>query len=507
MVKKILSKGTKFGTQEGSGHIHYVWYPGFAAITSLKEQMGYSFNIVAMVERGNMFTYSYDYADMTRIGKIVFDNQLKDTNYTQKLIKKWKKYKDNFYKICDKIRGTKLKKILDKDLAKLYHDFKEAYLEEYAMPLLTDTVGYFCEIEIQKRLKKFTKKKKKREFNRYLSMLTAPTENSFIGEEKDELMKIANKVIDNKSLRDLFKKDSSIILKKLPKAIKREIQKHAKKYFWIQNNYLRSIVLDEIHFVERIKNHIKDPEKVKQNLKNRKIKFREAAENKEKLMQELKVPYEFKEMIKIVDEHAYWQDMRKRANLVADHWITLFLEEISRRKKILFETLYFITPEEIEMILSEKQVDWKEIELRKKVNATVFTPQKAITYNYSDALLLEKEINSQITISGITDIYGTTANVGKVVGKARILMSPSDFKKLVKGDILVTSMTRPEFVPILSKVSAIVTDEGGLTCHAAIISREMDIPCIVGTKIATKILKDGDLVEVNANHGVVKIRR
>ena len=72
-----------------------------------------------------------------------------------------------------------------------------------------------------------------------------------------------------------------------------------------------------------------------------------------------------------------------------------------------------------------------------------------------------------------------------------------------KDDILVTSMTRPEFVPIMKMAAGIVTDEGGLTCHAAIVSRELGIPCIVGTQIATRSLKDGDRVEVNANHGLI----
>ena len=66
-------------------------------------------------------------------------------------------------------------------------------------------------------------------------------------------------------------------------------------------------------------------------------------------------------------------------------------------------------------------------------------------------------------------------------------------------------MTRPELMPAVKKAKAIVTDEGGITCHAAIISRELKIPCIIGTKIATKILKDGDFVEVDANNGVIRV--
>ncbi|MBI1935587.1 hypothetical protein HYS31_04040 [Candidatus Woesearchaeota archaeon] len=65
-------------------------------------------------------------------------------------------------------------------------------------------------------------------------------------------------------------------------------------------------------------------------------------------------------------------------------------------------------------------------------------------------------------------------------------------------------MTSPWYVPIMEKAAAIVTDEGGITCHAAIISREMSKPCIIGTKFATKVLKNGDLVEVDATKGIIK---
>lgn len=506
MVKTILPKGTKLWMQEISGHTHYIWYAGCAATMYMKKQIGYSYNLMLILEKDNMFTVAYEESDMIRVAKIVYNNQLKDKHYTQKLIKRWEGYVNEFYDLCDKIKKVELKTLSDEDLAEIYHEFKEAYSEEYAMPILADCVGYFCEVEIQKGLKNYLKKiGKEKEFNKHLMILTAPTEDSFIGEEKYELMKIGNKIINNENLMILFKQDSEIILKKLPKSMKKEIEEHAKKYFWIQNSYLRSIVLDEIHFIERIKNHIKNPENVKSAVKKTENQFIEIVKNKEKVMKELNVSFEFKELIKLLDEYAHWQDMRKRANLIADHYVTLFLEEIGRRKNILFETLYFTTPEEIEDLLNGNSLDWDKIELRKKINGTKFTPEKTITYDHSDALLLEKEINLQININGITDVYGTTVNVGKVIAKVKIIMNPGDFEKLEKGDILVTSMTRPEFVPILNKAVAIVTDEGGLTCHAAIISREMDIPCIVGTKIATKILKDNMLIEVNANHGVVKI--
>ncbi len=102
-------------------------------------------------------------------------------------------------------------------------------------------------------------------------------------------------------------------------------------------------------------------------------------------------------------------------------------------------------------------------------------------------------------------IKGNSAYRGKIKGIVRKVFEVADMKKIKKGDILVTSMTTPDLIAINKNFSAIITDEGGITCHAAIIAREMKKPCIIGTKIATQVLKDGDLVEVDADRGIVKI--
>ncbi len=78
-----------------------------------------------------------------------------------------------------------------------------------------------------------------------------------------------------------------------------------------------------------------------------------------------------------------------------------------------------------------------------------------------------------------------------------------DADGLVEGEVLVTHMTAPDWVPLMRKAAAIVTDSGGMTCHAAIVSRELGIPCVVGTAEATKVLRDGELVTVDAGEGVV----
>ncbi len=101
-------------------------------------------------------------------------------------------------------------------------------------------------------------------------------------------------------------------------------------------------------------------------------------------------------------------------------------------------------------------------------------------------------------------LRGTTAWPGNVRGTARIVDSAQALPRIRRGDILIAVTTHPDYVPAMRLCSAIVTDEGGLTCHAAIVSRELGIPCVVGTKVATKVFKDGDWVEVDAERGIVK---
>lgn len=124
-----------------------------------------------------------------------------------------------------------------------------------------------------------------------------------------------------------------------------------------------------------------------------------------------------------------------------------------------------------------------------------------------DQKIFEKKNNLGFLDEEVKDtniIKGNIASKGFVKGRVKIVTDLSELDKVNKGDILVTPMTTPEFVVAMGKCAAIVTNEGGLTCHAAIVARELGKPCIIGTKNATEILKDNDLVEVDANKGIIK---
>ena len=100
-------------------------------------------------------------------------------------------------------------------------------------------------------------------------------------------------------------------------------------------------------------------------------------------------------------------------------------------------------------------------------------------------------------------LKGISASAGIAKGKVKIILDPSENSKMKKGDILVTEMTNPLFLPAIQRAKAIITDVGGLLCHAAIVSRELGIPCVVGTKRATKILKDNQKIKVDGEKGTI----
>lgn len=116
-----------------------------------------------------------------------------------------------------------------------------------------------------------------------------------------------------------------------------------------------------------------------------------------------------------------------------------------------------------------------------------------------EKMVFEKALKNRESVAGIV------AYKGKVSGKIRVVSNPHEVGIFNEGDILVTGMTRPEFLPVMQKAGAIITDAGGILCHAAISAREMKKPCIVGTQIATSFFHSGDLVEVDADAGVISV--
>jgi len=179
------------------------------------------------------------------------------------------------------------------------------------------------------------------------------------------------------------------------------------------------------------------------------------------------------------------------------------LAEIGKRKGYAFREIAQFRLNEISSIRSVRKSELTKrlknyIIFSKSPNKIIFSSNQEEIEKYKNKYFEEDNIGNH-------EVKGNVAFRGKVRGRVVIIRDKSDFRKSRKGCILVAAMTTPDFIGAMEKAAAFITDEGGITCHAAIIAREMKKPCIIGTKIATKVLRDGDLVEVDADKGVVRI--
>ena len=168
--------------------------------------------------------------------------------------------------------------------------------------------------------------------------------------------------------------------------------------------------------------------------------------------------------------------------------------------------VFLMTLNELENALkNNRQPDFRE--LKKRAEAYAYFNKKVFVGRSIEAGLKKSRYilkGRYFKPKASNLLKGVGAGEGKTSGYVVKIFNREQMSKIKKGSILVAPMTTPWYLPAMKKAGAFVTDEGGVICHAAIIAREMKKPCVVGTKVATKVLKDGDMVEVNANRGWVR---
>jgi len=212
-------------------------------------------------------------------------------------------------------------------------------------------------------------------------------------------------------------------------------------------------------------------------------------------------------LIEASRENSYIKDKRDDYRRMGTYYIIPLYEEIGKRLGLSRKELAFLTFEEIKEGLLGNAEDLKgKARTRQKNGFMMYWHDNKL--DFEDDIKKINEIKRKYRIlvdldNNVKEFKGVIGCKGKVFGKVKVVLTAKELGKIEKGDILVSITTNPDYLLGMKKAIAFITDEGGITSHAAIIAREMNKPCIVGTKIATRVLSDGDEVEVNANHGVV----
>lgn len=191
-------------------------------------------------------------------------------------------------------------------------------------------------------------------------------------------------------------------------------------------------------------------------------------------------------------------------HLATSEFLPKLLTAISSRLKIEVELLKYALPEEIISL----KLSAKVLALRRKLYVLELIKGRLRVLAGAQAKSFVKDFTKVIkpvSLDDSSELKGTPAYLGQAVGRVVLVIHDKDLKRVKAGDILVSPMTRTSFIAAMKKAAAFITDEGGITCHAAIVARELKKPCVVGTKFATKVLKDGMKVMVDAKKGIIKI--
>lgn len=291
--------------------------------------------------------------------------------------------------------------------------------------------------------------------------------------------------------------------------IKIKFDRHIREFSAIPFGYNNGVIWDSKYFLKKINDILKD--KDANRLMDDKLAELEGRKNNQiALLRSINLPDEIRAYFKKLRQLAYLQDLKKATQVKSHPILQLVVKkEIAERLSIPVDNIDYMGHFEIRDCLMQDKISAEflaQIEERKRLSVFI---SEELNYKW----LIGEEAKEFLELHGfmndldtdIKELKGYAASKGLARGIVRVYKQSTEINKFDEGDILVTAMTTPDFVPLIKKASAIITDEGGITCHAAIVSRELGIPCIIGTKIATKVLKDGDLVEVDADNRIIKI--
>jgi|GEM_PF-3705127 len=403
-------------------------------------------------------------AGINKMADFILDKVRNDERFIDGIAHMTEKSGMRLAKIAKEIAAGDLGRLTNRQLAGRFKKYIQAHYDYCLYFDISNSIREIGTQKLQDGLVKLLKTTGEQNLaNDHLNALLKPDKDPLTNREQIELRNIA--LNDEKALND-----------------------HARKYEWLGVYNPDDPGLSLEYFRER-------------------IKAKENNTTKDKKLKELVIPRNLGVMVKLMKKYVYLHTFR--AEMLSKSYFLLkpFLVEISRRWDTDLNSVCAMTAEEIVAALDNNSgPDFSEIKQRKESYLHLMKGGKIKIYCGAAAKqAFEREIKEEEERdTGEQTIKGMVVSQGMARGRVRIIRNKEELSQIKKGEILVTPMTSPDYVLAMQKSAAVITDEGGLLCHAAIISREMAKPCIVGTKNATTALKNGELIEVDAYKGIIK---
>lgn len=355
------------------------------------------------------------------------------------------------------------------------------------IPFITEP---FLAEAAEKELKMAAKKTRAAgEYQKWFEIIFSPDEKNAILRERESMLKIAARAGGRVGAE-------------------RALLNHYKKFNWIPcyDPVDSPWTLD--YFQEELQQMSRDANAAKAELADIQKRFINRRRNFLVFLSDIKLTARQKDLFKMAHEMSFIKDERDDHRRLGSFYLQPMYGEIGRRFGLSLREAVNLLHDEITALLLGMADNLDMARIKERADGYILLKKfgsKIRAYSGDEIKKIYNQEISSLEKNETKEITGITGSAGKAAGSAQIILTKHDLRKVKRGDVLVAITTHPDFVPAMRLAAAIVTDEGGITCHAAIVARELGIPCVVGTKAATKVLNDGCMVEVDADRGIVKI--
>ncbi len=447
--------------------------------------------------------------EFNAIAHEILEKSLKDVSWGKSYISRLELQQEKLITETDKLKKTNLAKLTNKQLYSLYKKYYEVYDILHTYHWIHTTADFGDNVLSNYLLKYIADQTngKKRSVGEHFSILTTPTRDGSGAKEHKDLLNILQYIIKKPRLKKYFRNtETRIIFQDLPKVdqvLYKRIDGHKEKYGWIGYGNIGP-GWDNQYFIDILCSLIRQNSDPKKLLNKLQMDKNQLVKTQEKLEKTLNIDTVHKNLFGLARDIVFTKGSRKDSMFYSYSVIENLFKEIGKRYYLSVMQVRYMYPHEFKNLLLNKKYSASKLNERLK-----YSLQYSVGKLENDFLLEGEKADRFLKslhfikeeIDNIDMLDGDCASPGRARGRVSVVNVPNDMQKVQKGDILVSIATNPDLIPAIKKASAIITDIGGITCHAAIVSRELNIPCVIGTKMATKIFKDGDVVDVDATHG------
>lgn len=448
----------------------------------------------------------FDEKEMNELIRCFLNKLVNDRAYLGKVVEKIHSLVKELLSYCEKLPNKNLESISAKRLLFFMSGYeqrlKRARTWGWIPPLIDGLTKPFLSDACIQSLQADLPHLNAGDINKIYSAFSSPDSLGEVQKSEMNKFKLVISLGSNIFNKLLHSKNTDQFIDSIPSAPKTLLNNYIKKYAWVTYNYEGPALT-----LDLLKSSLKGitVSRAQKELSRINANHKDALKQKKALARKFMISPKTKHLLRIASAFMTLKEYRKSVYQQSYVLLDPIINEAARRIGVQTDEAKFILPREIGSALKKPKAYGKIARQRRKYCIVIIRRGRSHFFQQEQASRLVKKYCASEEIISAKVLNGQVAYPGKVKGIAKIVLTAKDMSKINAGEVLVSSSTNPDLLPAMKKAAAFVTDMGGIISHAAIVSRELRTPCIVGTKFATKVIKDGDMVEVDAEKGIVNI--